>query len=136
MAAKEGMWATVNVIFAVSIEALRRACCLLFLTCLFLLFKIKFFATWPKNFVFGQVLFSLACMCLCVCVSVCVSVYGSIISKSFWPISMKLGRIMYNDYISVLFEDGRTHTSSKGVIKINIKPAFLTKSQKVLYGIT
>ena len=30
--------------------------------------------TWPKNFVFGQVLFSSACMCLCVCVCMCVSV--------------------------------------------------------------
>ena len=30
--------------------------------------------TWPKNFVFGQVLFSSACMCLCVCLCVCVCV--------------------------------------------------------------
>ena len=27
--------------------------------------------TWPKNFDFGQVLFSSTCMCLCLCVSVC-----------------------------------------------------------------
>ena len=30
------------------------------------------FITWPKNFVFGQVLFSSAWMCLCVCLSVIV----------------------------------------------------------------
>ena len=32
--------------------------------------NLIYFVTWPKNFVFGQVLFSSACMCLCVCVSV------------------------------------------------------------------
>ena len=31
--------------------------------------------TWPKNFVFGQVLFSSACMCLSVCLCVCPSLY-------------------------------------------------------------
>ena len=34
----------------------------------------RVFITWPKNFVFGQVLFSSACMCLCVCLSVCLCV--------------------------------------------------------------
>ena len=32
------------------------------------------YITWPKNFVFGQILFSSACMYLCVCVCVCVCV--------------------------------------------------------------
>ena len=43
---------------------------------------------------------------------------------------------MYNDKRQVPFEDemnqfGRTHTSSKRVMKIDIKPTFLTISQKV-----
>ena len=38
----------------------------------------ELFITWPKNFVFGQVLFSSACMCLSVCLSVCVSVCLSV----------------------------------------------------------
>ena len=42
---------------------------------------------------------------LCVCVSVCLWVCISIISKRSWLILMKLGRMMYNDNISVLFED-------------------------------
>ena len=39
--------------------------------------------TWPKNFVFGQVLFSSArmCLCVCVCVCVCVSVYIDYLKK-------------------------------------------------------
>ena len=37
------------------------------------------FITWPKNFVFGQVLFSSACMCLCVCV--CVSLLVDYLKK-------------------------------------------------------
>ena len=39
-------------------------------------FTFIVFVTWPKNFVFGQVLFSSACMCLsvCVCLCVCLSV--------------------------------------------------------------
>ena len=52
--------------------------------------KQYFFITWPKNFVFGQVLFSSACMCLsvcvcvcvCVCLSVCVSVCESVAELS------------------------------------------------------
>ena len=60
------------------------------------------FATWPKNFIFGQeVFFSSACMCLCVC----LSVFISIISKSSWPILMKLGRMIYNDKRQVPFKD-------------------------------
>ena len=45
--------------------------------------KQIFIITWPKNFVFGQVLFSSACMCLCVCVSVCLclSVYLDYLKK-------------------------------------------------------
>ena len=35
--------------------------------------KALFIFTWPKNLVFGQVLFSSACMCLCVCL--CVNLY-------------------------------------------------------------
>ena len=60
--------------------------------------------TWPKNFVFGQVLFSSACMCLSVCLSVCMWVCISIISKSSKPISMKPGRMVYNDNISVVLK--------------------------------
>ena len=33
-------------------------------------------------------------VCVCVCVCVCVSIFISIISKSSWPILMKLGRMM------------------------------------------
>ena len=77
--------------------------------------------TWPKNFVFVQILFSSACMCL----SVCVWVFTSIISKSYWPILIKLGRMTYNDRIQVPFEDGmnrsgRTHTSPIWNIEIAI----------------
>ena len=43
------------------------------------------FINWPENFVFGQVLFSSACMCLCVCVCVsvcvCVNVYIDYLKK-------------------------------------------------------
>ena len=60
-------------------------------------------------------------VCLCVCVWVC----WSIISKSSWPILMKLGRMVYNDKIQVPFEDemnrcGRTHTSPIKNVKIAI----------------
>ena len=41
-----------------------------YLNIIFLYVTIVFIFTWPKNFVFGQVLFSSACMCLSVCVSV------------------------------------------------------------------
>ena len=40
-----------------------------------------------------------------VCVSVCLWVCSQIISKSSWPILMKLGRIVYNDKRQVPFED-------------------------------
>ena len=43
--------------------------------------------TWPKNLVFGQVLFSSACMCLCVCVCVCESVYQlsqKVLDRFWW----------------------------------------------------
>ena len=45
---------------------------------LFLLLVISVLSlnTWPKNFVYGQVLFSFACMCLCV--FVCLSVFPSL----------------------------------------------------------
>ena len=62
---------------------------------------MKKIVTWPENFVFGQVLFSLACMCLCVC----LWTVTSIISNSSWPILMKLGRMIYNDQRQVPFED-------------------------------
>ena len=70
------------------------------------------------------------CVCLCVCVSVCLCVCWSIISKSYRPILMKLGRMMYNDNISLPFEDeinriDRTQTSPKRVIKIDIKATFI-----------
>ena len=42
-------------------------------------------------------------VCLSVCV--CVSVFISIISKSAWPILMKLGRMIFNDKRQVPFED-------------------------------
>ena len=45
-----------------------------------MLFKTKSI-TWPKNFLFGQVLFSSACMCLCVRVCLCVSVYIDYLKK-------------------------------------------------------
>ena len=61
--------------------------------------------TMPKSFAFGQVLFSSACMCLSVCVSVCLCVCSPIISKSYQRILMKFGRMVYNDKISVPFED-------------------------------
>ena len=47
--------------------------------------------TWPKKFVFGQVLFSSACMCLSVCLSVCVSVCVSV--------------SLYIDYLKKLLTD-------------------------------
>ena len=42
-------------------------------------FSFRVIFTWPKNFVFGQVLFSSACMCLSVCV--CVSLYLDYLKK-------------------------------------------------------
>ena len=80
--------------------------------------------TSPKNFVFGEVLFSSACICLSVCV------YPSINSKSSRPIFMKFGRTVYNDKISVPFEDvidhvDRTQTLPKRVVKIDIKATYL-----------
>ena len=67
---------------------------------------------------------------LSVCVSVCVSVYHSINSKSSQPIFMKFGRTVYNDKISVPFEDeidrvDRTQTLPKRVVKIDIKATYL-----------
>ena len=44
---------------------------------------------------------SSVCMCLCVC----LCVFIRFISKSSWPILMKLGRMMYNDKVQVPFED-------------------------------
>ena len=42
---------------------------------------------------------------VCVCLCVCLWVFISIISKSYWPILMTLGRMMYNDERQVPFED-------------------------------
>ena len=42
---------------------------------------------------------------VCVRLCVCLCVYGSIISKSYQRILMKFGRMVYNDKISVPFED-------------------------------
>ena len=63
-------------------------------------------------------------VCLCVCVSVC-QFFISIISKSSWPILIKLGRMMYNDKLQVPIEDGinqtgKIHTSSILNIEIAI----------------
>ena len=41
---------------------------------------------------------------VCVCGSVCVCM-GRLSQKSYWPILMKLGRMMYYDNNSVPFED-------------------------------
>ena len=69
-----------------------------------------------------------------VCVSVCLCVYHSINSKSSQPIFMKFGRTVYNDKISVPFEDeidrvDRTQTLPKRVVKIDIKATYLWISQ-------
>ena len=40
-----------------------------------------------------------------VCVCVCRSVFIQFISKSSWPIMMKLGRMIYNDKRSIPFKD-------------------------------
>ena len=69
---------------------------------------------------------------VCVCVSVCVWVCWSIISKSSWPILMKLGRMMYNENISVPFKDeinwfGRTHTLAIWDVKIVLSYKVLEK---------
>ena len=66
---------------------------------------------------------------VCVCLSVCGWVCSPIISKSSWPILMKLGRMMHNHKRQVPFEDGmnrfgRTHTSPIWNVEIAI---FLTK---------
>ena len=68
------------------------------------------------------------CVCLCVCVWVC----WSIISKSSWPILMKLGRMMYKENISVPFKDeinwfGRTHTLAIWDVKIVLSYKVLEK---------
>ena len=82
--------------------------------------------TSPKNFVFGEVLFSSAC----ICVSVYLCVWLAINSKSSWPILMKFGRMMYYDKRQVPFEDeinrvDRTQTLPKRVVKIDIKATYL-----------
>ena len=86
--------------------------------------RLECVITSPKNFVFEEVLFSSACMCLCVCVcvSVCLCVCHSIISKSSQSIFMKLGRMVYDDKISVPFEDEinrsvEEHTLPKRMVK-------------------
>ena len=77
-----------------------------------------------------------ACMCLFVyvwqCLCVCRLVCWSIISKSSWPILMKLGRMMYNENISVPFKDeinwfGRTHTLAIWDVKIVLSYKVLEK---------
>ena len=77
-----------------------------------------------------------ACMCLFVyvwqCLCVCRLVCWSIISKSSWPILMKLGRMMYNENISVPFKDeinwfGRTHTLAIWNVKIALSYKVLEK---------
>ena len=92
------------------------------------------FVICPKNFVFGQILSKSAFMCLCVsvCLSVCLFVCRSIISKSSWPILMKLGRMMYNENISAPFKDeinwfGRTHTLAIWNVKIALSYKVLEK---------
>ena len=65
---------------------------------------------------------------LCACLLVC----WSIISKSSWPILMKLGRMMYNENISVPFKDeinwfGRTHTLAIWDVKIVLSYKVLEK---------
>ena len=45
------------------------------------------------------------CVCVCVCLSVCEWVCIRFISNISWPILMKHGRMMYNDNISIPFED-------------------------------
>ena len=72
------------------------------------------------------------CVCVCVCLCVCVWVCISIISKSSWPILMKLGRMMYNENISVPFKDeinwfGRTHTLAIWDVKIVLSYKVLEK---------
>ena len=77
-----------------------------------------------------------ACMCLFVYVwqwlCVCRLVCWSIISKSSWPILMKLGRMMYNENISVPLKDeinwfGRTHTLAIWDVKIVLSYKVLEK---------
>ena len=77
-----------------------------------------------------------ACMCLFVyvwqCLCVCRLVCWSIISKSSWPILMKLGRMMYNENISVPLKDeinwfGRTHTLAIWDVKIVLSYKVLEK---------
>ena len=64
-------------------------------------------------------------VCVSVCLCVCLWVFTKIISKNSWPILMKLGMMMYNDNISIPFENGinrlsRTHTSAILNVKIAI----------------
>ena len=73
-------------------------------------------------------LFVYVWQCLCVCRLVC----WSIISKSYWLILMKLGRMMYNENISVPFKDeinwfGRTHTLAIWDVKIVLSYKVLEK---------
>ena len=73
-------------------------------------------------------------------VSVCLRVCHSIISKSSQSIFMKLGRMVYDDKISVPFEDEinrlvEEHTLPKRMVKIDIKPTYLAISQKVFYSV-
>ena len=93
--------------------------------------------TWPKNIVFGQVLFSSACMCLCVCVSVCLCVClcvcWLIISKSSRPILMKLCRMMYNDNISDPFEDEMNQSSRTEVTESLYLYFFLLRPLKIFF---
>ena len=67
-------------------------------------------------------------VCVCVCLCGCIS----IISKSSWPILMKLGRMMYNENISAPFKDeinwfGRTHTLAIWNVKIALSYKVLEK---------
>ena len=63
-------------------------------------------------------------VCVSVCLCVCLWVFISIISKSYWPILMKLGRMMYNDKRQLIpFENemnrtGRMQTSPIFCLKV------------------
>ena len=72
---------------------------------------------------------------VCVCVWVCTP----IISKSSGPILMKLSRMMYNNNISVSFEDemnqfGRMHTSLIWNYKVAVSYTILTWFWRILLG--
>ena len=79
--------------------------------------SIAFVTSWRKKNYSVLYCFLMFPLTVCVCLSVCLSVCIQFISKSYWPIMMKLGRMMNSDNISVPFEDeinrlSRTHTAA------------------------